>query len=92
MLAHPRRGESYRQEYSPGHAVDQAQVLGGDGAVTVPYRRFGRTLLTLEYSTIDKQYELKWHARGVGVIKEQAITKQGALAARCDQALSSAER
>ena len=27
MLAHPHRGDAYRQEYSPGHAVDQAQVL-----------------------------------------------------------------
>ena len=75
MLAHPHRGDAYRQEYSPGHAVDQAQVLGGGGAVKTPYRHFKRTLLTLEYSTIDKQYELKWHGRGVGVIKEQAITK-----------------
>jgi hypothetical protein len=75
MLAHPTRGESYRQEYSPGHAVDQAQVLGPGGPVKTPFRSFRRTLLTLEYSTIDKQYELKWHARGVGVIKEQADTK-----------------
>jgi hypothetical protein len=55
MLAHPQRGDGYRQEYSPGHALDQAQVLGGGGAVTTPYRRFKRTLLTLEYSPIDKQ-------------------------------------
>jgi hypothetical protein len=75
MEAHPHRGDSYRQEYSPGHAVDQAQVLGGGGAVKTPYRTFKRTLLTLEYSTIDKQYELKWHGRGVGVIKEQAVTQ-----------------
>lgn len=75
MLGRPRRGDAYRQEYAPGHAVDQAQVLGGGGAVRTPRRRFKRTLLTLEYSTIDKQYELKWHARGVGVIKEQAVTK-----------------
>src|SRR5215218_3954056 len=44
MLAHPRRGESYRQEYSPGHAVDQAQVLGGGGVARTPYRLFKRTL------------------------------------------------
>jgi hypothetical protein len=74
MLAHPRRGDAYRQEYSPGHAVDQAQVLGPGGSVKVGFRSFRRTLLTLEYSSIDKQYELKWHARGVGVIKEQAVT------------------
>jgi hypothetical protein len=75
MLAHPHRGDTYRQEYSPGHAVDQAQVLGGGGAARTPYRRFKRTLLTLEYSTIDKQYELKWHGRGVGVVQEDALTK-----------------
>ena len=43
--------------------------------MSTPHRRFKRTLLTLEYSTIDKQYELKWHSHGVGVIKEQAVTK-----------------
>jgi hypothetical protein len=75
MLAHPRRGDAYRQEYSPGHALDQAQVLGPGGSVNVPFRSFKRTLLTLEYSSIDHQYELKWHARGVGVIQEQAVTK-----------------
>jgi hypothetical protein len=75
MLARPRRGDAYRQEYSPGHAVDQAQVLGPGGTVEVPVGAFGRTLLTLEYSSIDRQYELKWHARGIGVVKEQAVTK-----------------
>jgi hypothetical protein len=75
MLAHPHRGERYRQEYSPGHAVDQAKVLGPGGRVVTPYRTFSRTLLTREYSTIDKQYEKKWYARGVGVIQEDAITK-----------------
>ena len=75
MLAHPRRGDAYRQEYSPGHAVDQAKVLGPGGAVSTPFREFKRTLLTREFSTIDKQYEKKWYARGIGVIQEDAITK-----------------
>jgi hypothetical protein len=75
MLAHPHRGDRYRQEYSPGHAVDQAKVLGQGGPVHTPYRTFSQTLLTREYSTIDKQFELKWYARGVGVIQEDAITK-----------------
>jgi hypothetical protein len=75
MLAHPRRGDRYRQEYAPGHAVDQAKVLGKGGSVDTPFRSFSQTLLTREYSTIDKQYEKKWYARGVGVIQEDAITK-----------------
>jgi hypothetical protein len=75
MLAHPKRGDTYRQEYSPGHAVDQARVLGPGGPVTVPFRSFDQTLLTREYSSIDRQYEKKWYARGVGVIKEKALTQ-----------------
>ena len=75
MLAHPRRGDAYRQEYSPGHAVDEAKVLGPGGAMSTPFREFRRTLLTREFSTIDKQYEKKWYARGIGVIQEDAITQ-----------------
>jgi hypothetical protein len=75
MLAHPHRGDRYRQEYSPGHAVDQAKVLGRGGRIATPFRTFRRTLLTREYSTIDKQYEKKWYARGIGVVQEDAITK-----------------
>jgi hypothetical protein len=75
MLAHPRRGDAYRQEYSPGHAVDQAKVLGSGGAVGTPFREFRRTLLTREFSTIDRQFEKKWYARGIGVVQEDAITK-----------------
>jgi hypothetical protein len=74
MPAHPKPGDAYRQEYSPGHALDQARVLGGGGAVKVPYRQFARTLVTREYSSIDHQFEKKYYARGVGVILEQALT------------------
>ena len=75
MLAHPHRGDTYRQEYSPGHAVDQAKVLGKGGRVNTPFRSFRQSLLTREYSAIDKQYEKKWYARGVGVVQEDALTK-----------------
>jgi hypothetical protein len=75
MLAHPRRGDAYRQEYSPGHAVDQAKVLGRGGALDTPFRSFPQTLLTREYSSIDKQYEKKWYARGIGLVQEDAVTQ-----------------
>jgi hypothetical protein len=76
MLAHPRRGDAYRQEYSPGHAVDQAKVLGiSTRPVRTPFRTFTRTLVTREYSTIDRQYEKKWYARGIGVVQEDALTQ-----------------
>jgi hypothetical protein len=74
MLAKPNAGEAYRQEYSPGHALDQARVLGQGGPVAVPYRHFRQTLATREYSSIDHQFARKYYARGVGLIKEQALT------------------
>jgi hypothetical protein len=74
MLAHPKRGDAYRQEYSPGHAVDQARVLGSGGPLRVPFRSFADTLATREYSSIDNQFETKYYARGVGMIKEQGLT------------------
>jgi hypothetical protein len=77
MLAHPRRGDAYRQEYSAGHAVDQAKVLGAGGRVATPFRTFSRTLLTREYSALDRQYEKKWYARGVGVIEGASVPKGG---------------
>jgi hypothetical protein len=77
MLAHPRRGDAYRQEYSPGHAVDQAKVLGPGGRVDTPFRTFSRTLLTREYSSLDRQYEKKWYARGIGVVEEASVPSGG---------------
>ena len=74
MLANPKPGDAYRQEYSPGHAVDQARVIGSGGSIKVPYRSFSQTLATREYSSIDHQFERKYYARGVGMIKEQALT------------------
>ena len=58
----------------PDRPVKVVMPFPPGGTVDVPVRSFGRTLLTLEYSSIDRQYELKWHARGIGVIKEQAVT------------------
>ena len=74
MPANPKPGDAYRQEYSPGHAVDQARVIGSGGSVKVPYRSFPQTLATREYSSLDHQFERKYYARGAGVIKEQALT------------------
>jgi hypothetical protein len=76
MLADPKPGRQYRQEYYIGHAEDQARVIGPGGAVKVPAGSYPQTLVTLEYSNIDKQYEKKWYAPGVGEIKE-AVVKGG---------------
>lgn len=73
MPGKPRLGDEYRQEYYPGHALDQAHVLGSGGSVKVPAGSFKRTLLTVETSPIDPSRERKYYVAGLGDIKEQTV-------------------
>jgi len=73
MPGHPRKGDAYRQEYyPPGQALDEARVLG-PGAVTVPYGRFKRVLVTSERSPLEPQTEKKYYAAGVGEVAERVV-------------------
>jgi len=76
MPGHPARGQHYRQEYYPGHAMDQARILGAGGPITVPNGSYRRTLMTDETApTIDPGvHEHKLYVKGVGDVKEQTVT------------------
>jgi hypothetical protein len=74
MEAHPKPGDAYRQEYYPGHAVDQAKVLG-HAPVKVPYRSFSKALVTVERSALEPgTLEKKYNVAGIGVVAER-VTK-----------------
>lgn len=74
MPGDPKPGDAYRQEYYPGHALDQARVVGARGSVTVPAGSYGRPLVTVETSALEPgATEQKLNARGVGVVKEQVV-------------------
>jgi hypothetical protein len=75
MPGDPRPGDQYRQEYYPGHALDQARVLGPGGKVTVPDGSFPRTLLTVETAPkLDPGVaERKYYVAGLGDVKEQTV-------------------
>jgi hypothetical protein len=74
MPAHPRPGDSYRQEYyPPGEALDEAHVLGFRAAPKVPYRSFKQALVTSEFSPLEPQTEEKYYVRGVGEILERVV-------------------
>jgi hypothetical protein len=74
MPAHPRLGDTYRQEYyPPGEALDEARVLGYRGPVSVPYGTFKRALVTSEYSPLEPQTEQKEYVAGVGEIREHVV-------------------
>ncbi len=75
MPGHPRPGDRYRQEYFPGHAMDQAEVVGSGGPQTVPSGRYRQTLMTVETSPqVDPGVrERKFYVAGVGDIREHTV-------------------
>src|SRR5215210_2944884 len=69
MQAHPKVGQSYRQEYYKGEAEDMAKVQSLNESVTVPYGSFDGVLETKEWTPLEPGYvEHKYYARGVGQV------------------------
>jgi hypothetical protein len=67
MQAHPKVGQTYRQEYYKGEAEDMAKVQSLNDSVTVPYGSFDHVLVTKEWTPLEPSYhEHKYYARGVG--------------------------
>ena len=69
MLAHPRVGMRYRQEYLKGVAEDKAEVLSLDERATVPFGTFDGVLTTKDFNPLEPGVvEHKYYAEGVGEI------------------------
>ena len=69
MLADPKKGDRYRQEFAAGVAEDTAQVVGLAEDVCVPYDCFDGLLLTKEWTPLDRGVvDNKYYAEGVGFI------------------------
>jgi hypothetical protein len=74
MQAHPKVGQSYRQEYYKGSAEDMAKVIYINGSAKVPYGSFNDTLVTKEWSPLEPGVaEHKYYAAGVGDFKEVTV-------------------
>jgi hypothetical protein len=72
MFAHPRPGQSARQEYYKGEAEDHFQVLRLNVPVVVPFRSFGHTVLTKEWTPLEPGViDHKYYARGIGTVLER---------------------
>jgi hypothetical protein len=69
MLARPRPGRGYRQEYAPGEAEDRARVLSIDDEAEVPAGHFTNVLTTKDWNPLEpRALEYKLYARGVGLV------------------------
>jgi len=69
MEADPRVGDSYRQEFYEGEAVDMAEVLSLSERVSVPHDSIDDVLLTKDWNPLEPEVlEHKYYAPGVGPI------------------------
>jgi hypothetical protein len=74
MESHPQVGDTYRQEYYPGHAEDVARVLSTHESVTVPYGSFRNVLETRDWSLLEPGVvEHKYFARRVGEVRSSMV-------------------
>jgi len=69
MLALPKVGMKYEQEFAPDVAEDMARVQSLSASVEVPLGSFDHCLQTVEWSPLEKgSRETKFYARGVGEV------------------------
>jgi hypothetical protein len=72
MFAHPRVGQSARQEYYKGQAEDHFQVLRLNVRVRVPFGSSRHALLTKEWTPLEPGViDHKYYVRGIGTVLER---------------------
>ena len=74
MPAHPRVGQSGRQEFYRGQAEDHFQVLSLRASVGVPFTASKNALLTKEWTPLEPGVlDHKYYVRGIGTVLEQTV-------------------
>ena len=74
MLAQPKVGESYHQEFLKGEAEDIGTVVALDDSVSVPYGSLDQILVTEDTTPLEPQIlEHKCFAPGIGVVLERVL-------------------
>ena len=74
MPAHPRVGQSGRQEFSAGHAEDQFTVVSLSARVHTAAASSNRALLTKEFTRLEPGVlDHKYYVRGIGTVLEQTV-------------------
>ena len=76
MPANPRTGMKYREEYYPGEAEDEAQILSTKKTVTIPLGTYNNCIKTRNWTRLERGInENKYYAPGVGLIKEVNLSE-----------------
>jgi hypothetical protein len=74
MPAHPRVGQSARQEYYKGHAEDHFRVLSLSARAQTPAVSSRHALLTKEWTPLEPGVvDHKLYVRGIGTVREETV-------------------
>ncbi len=74
MPADPQIGDSFRQEYYPGHAEDHFKVTNLDASVMVPYSSFDHAMRTTEWTPLEPGVrDGKFYVQGIGEVREVTV-------------------
>jgi hypothetical protein len=74
MLADPRVGTAYRQEYYRGEAEDMGKVVALGEHVSVPAGSFDDVVVTQDFTPLEPSIlERKYYAPGIGVVLERLV-------------------
>ena len=74
MPAHPKVGQTGRQEYYKKHAEDHFQVVRLHANVRAPYVTSKNALLTKEWTPLEPGViDHKFYVRGIGTVLEQTV-------------------
>lgn len=82
MPARPREGMRYTFEEIPGQGLEFSRVVDTNGRISVRAGAFHRVLEVHGLLLPGHAREVKWYARGVGLVKEQGSTGAIELVAR----------
>jgi len=78
MEAHPKIGDSYRQEYYKGKAEDMGDVIALGESVTVPYGTFKDCLKTRDWSKVEPtSNEYKYYCPDAGIVVLEVVAESG---------------
>ncbi|MDJ0572017.1 MAG: hypothetical protein QNJ53_23630 [Pleurocapsa sp. MO_192.B19] len=79
MEANPQVGDRYYQEFAPGIAEDEAEVVSLDESVSIDFGDFDNVLQTREFTQLEPGvFEFNYYAPGVGqILTEEGITEAG---------------
>ena len=74
MPAHPKVGQSFRQEFLKGQAEDHFKILERHASVTVPAVSSRNAMKTEEWTPLEPGViDDKFYVRGIGTVKEAAV-------------------